>query len=68
MPKEFKKNSTKDKIKAIVVEKMAEKHDVNKNYVYKVANGDRKNEGIFSDYMEGYELLLNAVKKLVPFN
>lgn len=68
MPKKYKKTNTKDKLKAIVVEKVAQKHGVKPNYVYKITAGDRTNEKIFSDYMNGYELLVNTVNQLVPFN
>ena len=61
----------KDNKKALIVKKLAEKHGVKPNMVYKVLAGDRNNDEILGDYLEMSEeldnLLLQAVKKAVPF-
>ncbi len=66
-PRNMTKPKHKDNLKAIVVEKVAEKHAVTKDYVYKVVAGTREDEDIFRDFMNGTEVLVNAVKDLVPF-
>lgn len=74
------KNSTnpkhKDKEKALIVEKLAEKHHVTKPYVYMVLRDSRVNEKIFADYFEMkealervfYRPLLSSINDLVPFS
>lgn len=61
----------KRKIQEEIVEIIASKHGVSDRYVRMVISGERNNELIFSDYMfykQEHNLLLNAVKNLVPFN
>lgn len=67
MSKNRKKTIGKDELKPIVVKKVAEKHRVKPNLVYKVLNGTRNNEGVLEDYMEGHNKLLEAVRNLIPF-
>ena len=63
---------SRDNRKALIVKKVAEKNRVSTNLVYKVLAGDRDNEQILSDYLtikeEVDNAIVNAVKKLVPFN
>ncbi len=57
-----------DKLKSIICEKLATKHGVTSRYIRMVADGDRENEQIFSDFMAAKEKLRDAVEQLVPFN
>jgi hypothetical protein len=53
------------------VKRTAELTGVDVRSVYRVLNGDQKNEIVLSTYMqlqEGETLLMQAVKELVPFN
>jgi hypothetical protein len=53
-----------------VVQVLADKHGVTKRHIRMVISGDRKNETILDDYLsykESHNLLLEAVKKAVPF-
>jgi hypothetical protein len=53
-----------------VIKILALKHGVSAGYVNKIIRGDRNNELIFSEYMayrEERNLLLEAVKRAVPF-
>lgn len=50
---------------------VAEMHGVSKRYVNMVIEGVRINENILTSYMqikEGKTILIDAVKKAVPFN
>lgn len=58
-------------LSAWIVEETANKHGVSDRHVRLVINGERKNEEIIGTYMtlaEGAHQLVEAVKKLVPFN
>jgi hypothetical protein len=71
MLKNPKKTTCRNPEKAATVKKVAAIHHVEPAFVYMVLRGDRNNEAILSTYMllqEGSNDLLNAVKKLVPFN
>jgi hypothetical protein len=44
---------------------------VSERYVYHVLNGERNSEEVLNIYMqlqEGEQILINAVKELIPFN
>lgn len=61
----------RDNRKAFIVSEVADKHGVSARYVYMVLSGERENEQILSDYLAIYQstnLLLEAVKKAIPFN
>lgn len=70
------KTIPRDNLRALIVKKIAERHRVTPDYVYKVTDGTRTNEEILSSYMELSETikdvfdndLVNAVKKLIPLN
>ena len=71
MPKNLKKTIARDPERADLVKKTATICVVSTNLVYKVLNGDRNNEEVFSTYMflmEGGNALVEEAKKLVPFN
>lgn len=68
MPNIMTNAKVKDKIKTIVVEKVAEKHRVKTNLVYKVLRLERVNEPIEHDFLIGQEMMLKAVNELFPFN
>lgn len=56
------KTVNRDNQKALLVKKLAIKHGVKTDYIYKVLSGDRNDEVIFEDYMkcdEAMELLLH---------
>ncbi len=53
-----------------VVQVLANKHGVTERHVRMVIAGDRNNQAILEDYLvykESHNLLLEAVKKAVPF-
>lgn len=54
----------RDAKKAFLVKKVAEKHGVTKDLVYKVLNGDRENEAILTDFMNLKETIDNAIETL----
>lgn len=66
------KNQQRDNRRALIVEKIAEKHGLKRKTVYAILRGDRNNEDVMDDYitmsMEVENLLLKAVKKAVPFH
>ncbi len=65
------KPSTRDAEVATRVKRTAELTGVTERSVYRVLNGDQKNEDVLKVYMtlqEGESLLVQAVKELVPFN
>jgi hypothetical protein len=56
------KTVTRDNQKALLVKKLADKHGVTQDYIYKIIDGSRNNEEIFTDYMqmdEALELMFN---------
>lgn len=67
----MKKTNKRDAEVAYRVKRTAEITGIKTNAVYKIIRGDRKNETVFTTYMELMErdnALLAEVKKLVPFN
>lgn len=70
------KQKKRDNLRALAIQKTAEKHGLSRRGVRMIVDGDRENEDVFRDYMELFEeldtaLLRNMVrefKKLVPFN
>ena len=67
----MRKTRGRDTIKAARVIKTADVTGVSKRQVRRVIEGDQKNDKILEVYMEieeGENLLLEAVKKAVPFN
>lgn len=65
------KPNQRDSEVATRVKRTADISGVSKRYVYLVLNGDRNDENVMATYMrlqEGENLLLQAVKELVPFN
>ena len=72
MQKQSTKTIARDPAKAIRVKRTSELTGVSTGQIYKVIRGDHVNEEVMSIYMflsEGEEnLLLQAVKKAVPFN
>ncbi len=65
------KPNKRDVKRAATVKETAEATGVSTRYVNMVMNGERENESVVSVFMElteGKSLLLDAVKKLVPFN
>lgn len=70
VPKDMEKNIKRDAIGAATVIKTAEITGVSERYVRYVLDGKRKNEAVFTVYMElvdGQNKLVQAVKQLVPF-
>lgn len=69
-------NNNKEELKkALRVKTTAELTGVSPNYVNKILRGDRENEAVVETYMTLVEIepyyenaLIEAVKKLVPFN
>ena len=62
---------TRDLEKAVRVARTAEITRRSKSLVYKVTDGERENEHVMLVYMElkeGENKLVEAAKKLVPFN
>ncbi len=68
MLKITKKTSKRDKLKAIIAERLASKHRLSKRNIYMIIAGDVENPEIFNEYMDGRERLVNAVAELIPFN
>ncbi len=71
MSKKMKKTNDRSSETAYRVKRTAELTGVKPTSVYRIIRGDRKNEEVFTTYMELMErdnALLNEVKKLVPFN
>lgn len=69
-PKSMQKSNKRNTEQAAIVQKTAKLMGVSKRYVRMVVNGERKNEGVMTCYMEILErdnALLNAVKELIPF-
>ena len=67
----MKKPNERNAELAFRVKMVAEITGLKPNGIYKILRGDRKNEEVFTTYMELLErdnLLLQEVKKLVPFN
>lgn len=65
------KPSIRDSEVATRVKRTAELAGVSERYVYLVINGFRRSQKILGIYMqlqEGENLLLQAVKELIPFN
>ncbi len=70
MSKKLTKVKARDAEKAARVKKTAKLTGVTTKQVYRVINGDQKNEAVLLTYMEfseGENLLLEAVKRAVPF-
>jgi response regulator of citrate/malate metabolism len=71
MPKDIPYKKNIDPLKAAKVKMTADIHRVSTRQVYRVIEGRQKNEKIIDVYMqldEGINLLIEAVKKEVPFN
>ncbi len=71
MAKTYIKVDRYDKLKSVLVKRLASKHALSEDYIYKILSGDRENdkaEIILEEYMTAREGLLNAVKELIPFN
>ena len=65
------KPSIRDSEVATRVKRTAELTGVDVRSVYRVLNGQQQNEkvlGIYMQLQEGENLLLQAVKELIPFN
>lgn len=65
------KPSKRDAEMATRVKRTAELTGVTERSVYRVLNGDQKNEGVLKVYMtlqEGESLLVKAARELVQFN
>lgn len=66
------KNRNHNNLKALIVEKIAEKRGLKKNMIYKVLRGDRENEDVMDDYvsmtLSVKNALLQEVERVVPFN
>jgi len=45
------KNQQRDNRRALIVEKIAEKHGLKRKTVYAILRGDRKNEAVMDDYI-----------------
>ncbi len=66
----------RDNQKTLLVKKLAEKHGVSEDYIYKIINGERICETIFADYMkldEALELLFTnmltpCIPQIISFN
>ena len=75
MPKNMRKTSERDSIKASRVKKTSILTGVSIRQIYRVIEGSQKNEKVLKVYMELQEkeekvfdnLLIKAVKKAVPF-
>lgn len=71
MAKSSNKTIVRNPSKANLVKKTAEICNVSQSLVYQVLRMDRQNEEIISTYMfllQGENALVEAAKKLVPFN
>lgn len=70
--KYMSKNQQHNNLRALIVEKIAEKRGLKKNTIYRVLNGSRENEDVMDDYvtmsLSVGNALLNEVKRVVPFN
>lgn len=70
--KYMSKNQVHNNLRALIVEKIAEKRGLKKNMIYKVLRGDRENEDVIDDYvsmtMNVKNALLKEVEGVVPFN
>jgi hypothetical protein len=65
------KPTIRDSEVATRVKRTADITGVSERYVYRVLNGERRSEkvlGIYMQLQEGENLLLQAVKELIPFN
>lgn len=65
------KTRKRDTRRAATILDTAELVGVSQSEVQKVLRGDRENEqvvAVFMEIQEGKNALLNAVKKLIPFN
>lgn len=71
MSKKLEKTRSTVKVNDDTAFLVAEMHGVSKRYVNMVIEGTRVNESILTSYMqikEGKTILIEAVKKAVPFN
>lgn len=71
MDKTLKNNRGRDAIKASLVKKTARITGVSARHVYRVIRADRQNEHVLEVYMRMLEydqILVDYMKKLVPFN
>ena len=69
--KSMEKTQRRDTIRAARVKRTAEIVGVSERYVNMVLEGERENEEVmiaFMELKEGENLLVESVKKLVPFN
>ncbi len=55
---------TRDNQKAMIVKKLAAKHNVGTNEIYKILRGDRDNDAVLADYIEMRDAIQESIEKV----
>lgn len=71
MAKKVNKTQSRNPQITFIVKNVAEMTGFTPDYIYKIIAGERKNNevlGLCMDLLEGSNVLVEEVKKLIPFN